>query len=52
MTMKTKTVAMDIETESLNPEYIWVICAEDVETGEREQFCNLTTIPEEKGRFM
>jgi len=51
MTM-TKTVAMDIETESLNPEYIWVICAEDVETGEREQFCNLTTIPEERDRFI
>ena len=47
-----KTVAMDIETESLDPKYIWVICAEDVETGEREQFCNLTTIPEEKERFV
>jgi len=32
----TKTVAMDIETESLDPQYIWVICAEDVDTGERE----------------
>lgn len=51
MTMN-KTVAMDIETESLNPQYIWVICAEDVDTGEREQFCNLTTIPEEKERFI
>lgn len=49
---KNKTVAMDIETESLNPEYIWVICAEDVDTGEREQFFNLTTIPEEKERFI
>jgi hypothetical protein len=49
---KNKTVAMDIETESLNPKYIWVICAEDVDTGEREQFCNLTTIPEEKERFI
>jgi len=47
-----KTVAMDIETESLDPKYIWVICAEDVDTGEREQFCNLTTIPEEKERFI
>lgn len=52
MMMKSKTVAMDIETESLDPKYIWVICAEDVETGEREQFCNLTTIPEEKERFI
>ena len=47
-----KTVAMDIETESLDPQYIWVICAEDVETGERETFCNLTTIPEERDRFV
>ena len=47
-----KTVAMDIETESLDPKYIWVICAEDVETGEREQFLNVTTIPEERDRFV
>lgn len=51
MTM-TKTVAMDIETESLDPKHIWVVCAEDVETGEREQFCNPTTIPEERDRFV
>ena len=25
---------MDIETESLTPEHIWVICAEDVDTAE------------------
>jgi len=49
---KNKTVAMDIETESLDPKYIWVVCAEDVDTGEREQFCNLTTIPEERDRFI
>lgn len=49
---KNKTVAMDIETESLDPKYIWVICAEDVDTGEREQFLNVTTIPEEKERFI
>ena len=48
----TKTVAMDIETESLDPQYIWVVCAEDVDTGERETFCNLTTIPEERDRFV
>ena len=47
-----KIVAMDIETESLDPEYIWVVCAEDVDTGERETFCNLTTIPEERDRFV
>lgn len=49
---KNKTVAMDIETESLSPKYIWCICAEDVGTGERETFVNLTTIPEEKERFI
>jgi len=49
---KNKTVAMDIETESLDPKYIWVICAEDVDTGEREQFLNVTTIHEEKDRFI
>ena len=47
----TKIVAMDIETESLDPSKIWVICAEDVVTGERDQFLNLTTIPEERDRF-
>ena len=52
MTTKTKIVAMDIETESLNPQYIWCICAEDVDTGDRETFVNLTTIPEEKERFI
>lgn len=49
---KDKIVAMDIETESLDPQYIWCICAEDVETGDRETFVNLTTIPEEKERFV
>lgn len=48
----TKTVAMDIETDSLDAKYIWVICAEDVDTGEREQFLNVTTIPEERERFV
>lgn len=53
MTLKTdKIVAMDIETESLKPSYIWCICAEDVDTGERETFVNLTTIPEERERFI
>ena len=51
MLKMTKIVAMDIETESLDPSKIWVICAEDVVTGEREQFLNLTTIPEERDRF-
>lgn len=50
--MKNKIVAMDIETESLTPEHIWVICAEDVDTGEQEHFLNVTSIPEEKDRFI
>jgi DNA polymerase I-like protein with 3'-5' exonuclease and polymerase domains len=52
MTTTNKIVAMDIETESLTPEHIWVICAEDVNTGEREQFLNVTSIPEERDRFV
>jgi len=53
MTLKTdKIVAMDIETDSLDATFIWVICAEDVETGERERFLNTTTIPEERERFI
>lgn len=47
-----KTVAMDIETDGLNPSRIWVICAEDVDTGERNQFLNVTTIQEERERFI
>lgn len=47
-----KTVAMDIETDSLDATRIWVVCAEDVDTGEQYQFFNLTTIPEEKERFI
>lgn len=47
-----KTVAMDIETESLDPERIWVVCSQDVDTGETEEFFNLTTIPEERDRFL
>jgi hypothetical protein len=26
-------VAMDIETENLTPDRIWVICTEDIDTG-------------------
>ena len=48
----SKTVAMDIETESLDPKHIWVICAEDVDTGEREEFLNVTSVPEERERFV
>lgn len=51
-TKRTKTVAMDIETDSLDATRIWVICSEDVDTGEQEQFLNVDTIPEEKERFI
>ena len=34
--MTDKIVAMDIETESLTPDKIWCICAEDVQTGEKD----------------
>jgi len=50
--MTDKIVAMDIETESLTPEKIWCICAEDVQTGEKEHFVHLTTLQEEKERFI
>ena len=50
--MMNKIVAMDIETESLTPENIWIICAEDINTGERQRFHNVTSIPEELERFV
>ena len=50
--MTDKIVAMDIETESLTPDKIWCICAEDVQTGEKEHFVHLTTIQEERERFI
>lgn len=47
-----KTVAMDIETDDLDATHIWVICTQDVDTGETDQFLNVTTIPEERERFI
>lgn len=47
-----KTVAMDIETDDLDAKVIHVICTEDVETGTKDQFLNVTTIPEERDRFI
>lgn len=47
-----KTVAMDIETNGLDATHIWVICTLDLDTGETDQFLNVTTIPEEKERFI
>lgn len=45
-------VAMDIETDDLNATVIHVICTKDVNTGETDQFLNVTTIPEERKRFI
>lgn len=47
-----KTVAMDIETDAIDATRIWVICAKDVDTGETEQFLNVSHIEEEKQRFI
>lgn len=47
-----KTVAMDIETDAIDATRIWVICSKDVDTGETEQFLNVSHIEEEKQRFI
>ena len=47
-----KIVAMDIETDAIDATRIWVICAKDVDTGETEQFLNVSHIEEEKQRFI
>jgi DNA polymerase I len=50
--MKSKRVAMDIETDDLNATRIWVICAEDIDTGETETFTHVAHIKEERDRFL
>lgn len=47
-----KFLAMDIETDDLNATHIWVICTEDMQTGEKFQFLNVNTISEERERFI
>jgi DNA polymerase-1 len=47
-----RTVAMDIETDAIDATRIWVICAKDLDTGETEQFLNVSHIEEEKQRFI
>ena len=47
-----KTVGMDIETDAIDATRIWVICAKDIDTGETEQFLNVSHIEEEKQRFI
>jgi len=46
-----KCVAMDIETDGLDPTRIWVICSKDLDTGETIQFLNPSHVVEEKERF-
>ena len=46
-----KIVAMDIETDSLDANHIWVICSKDVNTGEAHVFRNLTSDAAEMQSF-
>jgi DNA polymerase I len=48
----TNYLIMDIETDALDATRIWVICTEDYNTGEKQQFLNTDTIPEERERFL
>ena len=48
----SKRVALDIETDDLNATRIWVICTEDIDTGETNTFLNVSHIEEEKDRFL
>lgn len=50
--MTSKYLIMDIETDALDATRIWVICTEDFNTGEKQQFLNTDTIPEERDRFL
>ncbi len=47
-----KTTFMDIETDSLDAKRIWVICAEDEETGEKSQFICVDTNEQQKEEFI
>ena len=46
------TVAMDIETDDLNATRIWVICTEDVDTGNKQEFINVDSDQQQKERFI
>lgn len=48
----TKVVAFDIETDDLDATHIWCICSQDIDTGECETFLNVTSIEEERERFV
>lgn len=47
-----KIVAMDAETDGLDPTRIWVICSKDLDTGETMEFLNPSHVREEKDRFI
>ena len=47
-----RRVAMDIETDAIDATRIWVICAEEINTGQKLEFCNPSTIKEERDRFV
>lgn len=47
-----KTYAMDIETDALDATCIWVVCSQDVDTGETFQFLNVDKNEEEKARYV
>ena len=44
-------VAMDIETDGLDATRIWVVCTQDIKTGQRDVFKNLDTDKDEAARF-
>ena len=46
-----RNLALDIETDDLDAKRIWVICAQDIETGERMEFLNVDTQEKERERF-
>ena len=48
----SKRVALDIETDDLNATRIWVICTEDIDTGETDTFLNVSHIEEERDRLL
>jgi DNA polymerase-1 len=46
-------IALDIETDKLkNPTKIWVVCCQDLDTGEQHVFKNLTEDQEQRTKFL
>ena len=46
--MMNNYLILDIETDDINATRIWVVCSEDYKTGDKQQFLNIDTIPEER----